>query len=303
MVSKIPKVIKAQAALLIATVLWASAFAGIRMGLEGYSPGALALMRFIIASVCMLLMMPMLSRQRRHISMRDRLFLLCIGAFGLGCYNIALNYGEIVVSSGVASFIVSLAPVLTVLFASLFLGERFNVGMIIGMLICLVGVAMISSAGSEPVYFDSGIVYLLIATAVCGLYSVLQKPFLTHYHAIEVTAWIIWGCTLLLLFFAPDLLQEIREASSGATAAVVYLGIFPAAAGYVAWSYGLRSVPAGVAAGYMYYMPGIALVLGWYLLGETPGKLSLLGGIVTLAGVWIVSWQRRKTIIQTPVSL
>ncbi len=37
-------------ALVITLLPWASAFAGIRVGLEGYSPGALVLFRFLVAS-------------------------------------------------------------------------------------------------------------------------------------------------------------------------------------------------------------------------------------------------------------
>lgn len=40
---------------IIAIVLWASAFIGIRIGLADYSPGALALLRFMIASLCLLI--------------------------------------------------------------------------------------------------------------------------------------------------------------------------------------------------------------------------------------------------------
>lgn len=35
----------------ICLVLWASAFAGIRLGLRGFGPGQLALFRFLVASV------------------------------------------------------------------------------------------------------------------------------------------------------------------------------------------------------------------------------------------------------------
>ena len=39
------------AALAVTTVFWASAFAGIRVGLEDYGPGQVALARFLVASV------------------------------------------------------------------------------------------------------------------------------------------------------------------------------------------------------------------------------------------------------------
>jgi len=287
-----------QLALLVATVLWASAFVGIRMGLQGYSPGPLALLRFLVASICMLLICMILPARRRRLTGYTRFLLLVIGILGLGCYNITLNTGETVVASGVASFIISLSPVITVIFASLFLGERFNIGMIAGMLISISGVGLIALAETHEMQFNTGLIFMLVATLTCGLYSVMQKPFLTHYHAIEVTAWIIWGCTLLLLFYLPGLLREWHFAPGVATGAVIYLGIFPAAMGYVAWSYGLRAISASKAAGYLYLMPVFASLMGWWMLGEVPALLSLLGGFIILMGVWILSHHQRKLFTQ-----
>lgn len=292
-------ILKARLSLLLAIVLWSSAFAGIRASLAGgYSPGSLALLRFILASICMLLLASRLPAHRRRIPLRDKIILLLVGAFGLGCYNIALNYGEISIASGVASFIVSLSPVITLLFANLFLGERFSIGMIFGMLVSISGVGIIASGEISEVQFNIGLLQVLIATVICGLYSVLQKPFLGRYHPTEVTAWIMWGCTLLLLTYAGETLRDLHTATPAGTLSVIYLGIFPAAIGYLAWSYGLRVISATKASGYMYYMPLIASVLGWLWLDEIPGRISIAGGGVVLMGVWIVSHQHRKLVTQ-----
>src|SRR5436190_2069276 len=117
--------LRARFSLLVATLLWASAFVGIRAGLQGgYHPGPLALLRFTVASVFTLCLLPLLPAQRQRIRLRDKLRLFLIGVLGLGCYNLALNYGEVAVTSGIASFIISLSPVVTLIFAALFLSER-----------------------------------------------------------------------------------------------------------------------------------------------------------------------------------
>lgn len=99
--------------------LLGSAFVGIRIGLTSYSPGSLALLRFLIASACMLLLQARLSSQKR-IPWSERLPLICTGVVGIGVYNTCLNYGEMTVSAGIASFILGLMPVLTVLLSVIF---------------------------------------------------------------------------------------------------------------------------------------------------------------------------------------
>ncbi|MDX1901046.1 MAG: DMT family transporter [Gammaproteobacteria bacterium] len=286
---------KTKIALASAILLWASAFVGIRAGLESYSPGGLALLRFMIASICMLIIQTRLP-MRTRVSWRDRGLLLLIGMFGLGVYNITLNQGEIQVASGIASFIISQSPVVTLVLAILFLGETLSSRMVIGMSISIFGVGLIALGETKSFGLNIGVFYILIATFAGGIYSVVQKPFLKKYHAIEVTAWIIWGATLFLMIWLPNMLTEIKTATFAATAWIVYLGIFPAALGYIAWSYGLKDIPASSAANALYFLPIVATFLGWIILGEVPVLLSLLGGFIALFGVWIVNRRSRSRI-------
>lgn len=283
--------LKTKLILILGVTLWASAFAGIRAGLEGYTPGALALLRFSIASICMAILY---SRIPKKIPMtwRDRILLLLNGMFGLGFYNIALNYGELEVPSGIASFIISLSPLVTVILALFFLGETITIQMVFGMLVSIFGAAIIMFGKTHHFAMQVALFYVFIAMVIGGVYSVLQKPFLRKYHAIAVTSYIIWGAALLLLIFTPQLLSNIRTASLHATCSIIYLGIFPATGGYIAWSYALKEMPASQASNYLYLMPMIATLIGWAWLGEIPTVLSLTGGMVALLGVWIVSWRR-----------
>ncbi len=280
--------VKNKLALATTIIFWSSAFVGIRAGLESYSPGGLAALRFLIASACMLIVY-LFFPLKSVIQNKDKILLLLIGGFGFGCYNITLNYGELAVPSGIASFIVSQSPIITMIVAVLFLGEGLSFYMIAGTLVSAVGVGLIMLSGEQHFNFQIGIVYLFLATIVSGFYSVLQKPFLKKYQAIEVAAYIIWGATLALVVYLPNMVHEIKHASWHATWSVIYLGIFPAAIGAITWSYALKEIPASQAVTFLYFMPIMATLIGWLWLGETLTHLALLGGIIALVGVWIAS--------------
>lgn len=275
-------------ALAIAILFWASAFVAIRTGLKGYSPGSLALFRFLVASICMIFIYWRLPK-RDIFKRKDFCLLLLFGALGVGSYNVFLNYGEVAVSAGISSFIVSQSPLLTLLCAVVFLGESFNIATLIGILISIVGVGLITLSQSHDVKYGMGITYILLATLINGLYSVLQKPFLKKYHAIDVTVFIIWGGTLALTIYTPELIRDIKTAPSSATLAAIYLGIFPAAIAYIAWGYALAAIPASLCTTFLYFMPVIATILGWLCLGEIPTLLALFGGMIALFGVWIAN--------------
>src|SRR5688500_12644360 len=88
---------------LITIVFWASAFAGIRVGLESFSPTSLALLRYLVASLVLLIIA--IIRRRPLPQLRDMPAIALLGFLGFSAYNVALNIGEIAVSAGVASFI------------------------------------------------------------------------------------------------------------------------------------------------------------------------------------------------------
>jgi drug/metabolite transporter (DMT)-like permease len=289
--------LKIKMAATIAIVLWASAFVGIRAGLQGYTPGGVALLRFAVAAVCMFFITFWLP-PRRKISWPDKLYLLLIGALGLGFYNITLNYGELTVHSGIASFIISQSPIIIMILAVLFLKEKFNFYAAVGMVVSVVGIGLIMFGNTKDFSFNSGFYYILAATFLGAAYSILQKPFLQKYHAVEVTAYIIWGTALLLLYYLPDVYHGMHTAPTGVTMAVIYLGIFPAAIGYLAWSYALQAISASRLASFFYFIPVVATFLGWIFLNEIPTLLSLAGGMVALLGVWITNHASKKVIAQ-----
>src|SRR3990167_168608 len=91
-------------ALILTIFFWASAYVGIRSALDGYSPGSIALFRCMIATLCM--SAAYFCLPRRHLtSMNDIAKIILLGAIGIGVYHLGLNYGEINVDSGMASFI------------------------------------------------------------------------------------------------------------------------------------------------------------------------------------------------------
>jgi len=79
-------------ALSAAIFLWASAYAGIRVGLKSYSPAHVALLRFLVASLVLAIYA---SRSHfRRPALWDVPRLALTGIFGISLYNLALNYGR-----------------------------------------------------------------------------------------------------------------------------------------------------------------------------------------------------------------
>lgn len=278
--------------LLVTLFFWASAFVGIRIGLEGYSPGSLALLRFIIASLCLYL----LNRRVRNkvtIPWKERRQIAFLGVIGIGIYHFCLNFGEIHVSAGIASFIIGLMPVITVLLSFFILHEKLSKMLWFGVLVSFIGLLLIILGDNSAIGPDIGVLSILIAAIAGSILNIYQKDFVNRYHPIEVTAWVLWGGTLSLMLFSVQLWQEITLASWRATLAVIYLGIFPAAISQVGWGYILNYMTVSRASISLYALPIISTLLGFLILGEMPAFWAFVGGLIALIGALIAGLSKK----------
>jgi len=271
----------------IAVLLWASSFAAVRASLQALTPGHIALFRFIIASV--LLAVFTLITGIKLPKLKDIPAIFLLGFLGITAFHAAQNYGQVTVTAGSAAMILSSVPIFTAMLATVFLGEKLKLWGWLGIFISFLGVYLIALGEREGLKLDPGVIFLLIAAIATAIYFVLQKPYLTRYSALQLVTCIIWAGTLFLLVFTPGLIEEVTNAPIEATIAVIYLGIFPSAVAYIAWSYALSRAPASIVTSFLYLQPVLAIIIAWIWLKEIPTLIAIIGGVVTLLGVFLVN--------------
>lgn len=288
---------KALLAAFITIIFWASAFAGIRAALPSYSPGALALLRFLTASLAIGILA--FHGGLRFPETRDLPFIFLAGFLGIAFYHVNLNYGELTVTAGAASFIIGTVPVFSVILAALVFKEQLGVNAITGILISFSGITLIALGEGEGAWFepDMGALMILAAAVATSIFFVFQRPYLAKYGAIQFTAYVFWAGTLFMLVFLPSLIRDVTLSPWHATVSVIYLGIFPSAISYGAWAYALNRARVSNVTSFLYISPVMACFIAWIWLGETPAFLSLFGGALAIFGVLVVNI-RQLTIIQ-----
>ncbi|HSI67411.1 MAG TPA: DMT family transporter, partial [Planococcus sp. (in: firmicutes)] len=222
---------------------------------------------------------------------------LVLGWIGISLYHIFVTFGMETISAGTAGMLVGSGPIFTALIAIFFLKERLGSLGWIGLAIGFVGISFIAfGADGASLTLTPGALLVLIAAFASAIFFVFQKPLLTRYSAIELTAYFTWAGTMPFFVFAPGLATTLGTASVEAHLATLYVGIFPAAIGYVMWATALSLANASSVSSLIYLEPGVAILVAWIWLQELPTGLALIGGVIAIGGVIIVNAFGKKGI-------
>lgn len=277
-------------AVAVTIVAWASAFPAIKAATPDFGPGALALLRFVVASA-VVLGLAVLHRVRLPV-VRDLPTVLALGVFGTVIYQVALNAGERSITAGAASIVSNSTPLFTTMLAVVFLRERQRVRAWLGVVVGFAGVFLVVAGESGRQEINWGVLLVLAAALSWSIWFALQKKLLNRYRPLELTCYGVWSGTLVLLIFSPSLVKALPLATPSAILTVVYLGVAPTGIAYATWAYVLSRLPASRATTFLYLTPVVSVALSWIWLHEIPSVLTLVGGGIVLGGVTMATATR-----------
>lgn len=276
---------------------WAYSPIGVHLGLHSYSPGQLALLRFLIASLFMAGVALVLGIGRPR--WRDVPWLLVLGFFGVFLHHTALNYGQQWVTAAASSVLAQSAPLFSVLIAFLVLKERVSVWRWACVLLGLVGVGVVICGDRGIGEIDPRGVLILLAALSWSVYFALQKHYAHRYSPLTMACYMVWAGTLMLCVNLPGLPAAVLRAPLTENLAVLVLGIFPSALAYLAWGYVLKHVEVSRASVAMYLIPPVAMLMAATLLGEQVTPWVVLGALIVLASLATISLEgRRRLVVQ-----
>lgn len=264
-------------------VCWAYSPVGIRIGLQAYEPGHLALMRFLIASVFMAVVawVKGISRPR----LRDLPLLAVLGFFAVSLHHIALNYGQRGISVGAASVLAQSTPLFSTFLAHFVFKDRVSGWQWICVLCGLLGAVVVVTGDRGFDDLNAHGLLILLAALSWSLYFSLQKRHSHRYDGLTMVCYTVWSGTVLLFIFAPGMLTAAQHASVSVNLAVLILGVFPSALAYLAWAYVLAHSNVSRASMALYLIPPAAMLMASLVLAECPSAMVIVGAAIVLTSV------------------
>lgn len=277
---------------LIVVVIWGLNFVVMKWGLTTVSPLLLCALRFVAASVPLLLFVP----RPRNLPWA---MLVAYGlAQGVGQFGLLFTGMRLGMPAGMASVVLQTQAFITLLLAAAFMGERPQRWQWWGLVIATLGLLAIGSAHGHTAA-DMTLAGFLMTVGAAALWAVsnLLTRHAARYGAYEPVPFIVWSSLfpvlplLLLSAWLEGGWGAIQVQLAGAgwreLAVVGYLAALSTLVGYGLWTRLLQRYPASTVAPLSLLVPVVGLLSALLLLGERPLPQQWLGTAGVLLGMCI----------------
>jgi drug/metabolite transporter (DMT)-like permease len=276
-------------------LVWGSTFLAIRVGVREVPPFLLAGMRFFAAGLVLYAWMRMQGTpaptRREWLAASFLAVLIFVIDYGL------LFWAEKRVPSGIAAVMLATIPVFIAISEILLLRtQRLTPRLAIALLVGVGGVAVLvshsSSLGAGSID-SAGAIALLVAATSWSLASVLtRKLTLPESKVMSSGAQMLAGGILLTLT-AVALGEfkgfDARAVSTGAWLALAYLIVAGSIIGFTAYVWLIHHESPTKVGTYAYVNPVVAVLLGYFLGGESLGARTIVGTLLVLVSVIVIT--------------
>ena len=270
--------------LVIPGLIWGASFLFIAQGLRALEPNAITFLRIAIGFITL----SCFPAAREPLARADWPAVAWLGLLWFAFPLSMFPFAEQRVSSALTGMLNGANPLFATIVASLIARKAPSAGVAVGLAIGIGGAVLMGlPALNEGRSSTEGVLMIMAAMVSHGIALSIARSLRQKYGAMPV----IWRARAVgLLLTAPLGIPDLMKIKwlPAPLASVVALGAFGTAIANVLMASAAGRFGAAKASGTTLLIPVVSLVLGVAILGESVVPLSLLGGVVCLAGAWLM---------------
>jgi drug/metabolite transporter (DMT)-like permease len=285
----------------ILIVIWGSSFVVVKILLrEGLTPVAVATFRFLIAGglffVALLLKRKATAHSRLLVEKKEIAILWLLALSGVTFFFIAQYTGiQMAGAATAAIFVCLLSPIIISVASTALLKEHLKRRQILGIGIAATGTFTVIAGGGLSYQSGRelfiGSLVLLLTPLLWTVYTVVGKRMMRKYDPFLIVGYvsILGGLSLIPFSLAEGSLQQILTLSPHSWFAILFLALGCSLLGYYIWFHAVRHIGAAVTSSFLFVEPLVTALLAVTVVGEALTIYILVGGLLILAGVYLVT--------------
>jgi len=199
-----------------------------------------------------------------------------------------------------SALLYAITPILVLIGAVLYLGERLTWKKALGVLLALAGVLLVLLAQGLDLSRGplKGDLITLVAVFTWSAYTVAGKPLLARYDALTATVWIFLCGALVMLPVGIPVLTHFRPAvpTMRGWLEIGFLSLVTSGVAFTLWYVALQRLQASQVAVFSNLQAPLTALLAWLVMGAVPEHAAIAGGALVLLGVVLVQFSQRASV-------
>ena len=282
--------------LVVPGTIWGASFLFIAEGLEAMGPNGVTFTRILVG----FLTLSMFSGSRRSIDRADWIGTALVGVLWMAFPLSMFPYAERHVSSALTGMLNGAVPLFIAIVAAGMARQCPSRDIALGLAVGLLGAVLMGlPALSQGRSTATGVLLILVALVCYGFALNIARPIQQRQGALPV----IWRAqAVALVLTAPLGVPELLRAhwSPGPLLSLLALGALGTGVAYVLTVMAAGRVGATKASATAFLIPPVSLMLGVLVRGEHVATLSVAGGMVCLAGAWLMRRAQMEQVARPP---
>jgi drug/metabolite transporter (DMT)-like permease len=184
---------------------------------------------------------------------------------------------------------------MTFFLVSLLVKKMLPKEQIIGLLLGFIGGMVMLKLTSVYHLFNGAEIYFLLCALVWAVLTVISQRSHAVIHPVHYSFFIAIFASVILFFIAlPYNIDAVFDEGIGFWGALLYLAVFGQTVATTIYFVASGKLGSSHASSYMFLVPVFALMSSWLLLGEPIELHILVGGALTLLGVYLINRSQRS---------
>ena len=281
--------------LFLTAVFWGGTFIAGRVVAKDVGPFAASFLRFAIASVFLLFITWRVDGKLPAIKRAQIIPVILLGMTGVFAYNVLFFKGLKIIEAGRASLIIANNPIFITLFASYFFKEKLNPIKVTGIIISVIGAIIVISRGN-PIELLNGNVgwgelYIFCCVLTWVAYTLIGKAIMTDLSPLVSVSYssAVGAVALFVPAYFEGMMRDLVHYSTADWFGIFYLGFFGTVLGFVWYYQGIKIIGPMKASQFINFVPISAVLLAFFMLGESITLSLLVGTIFVISGVYLTN--------------
>ncbi|MDD3052307.1 MAG: DMT family transporter [Candidatus Cloacimonetes bacterium] len=263
--------------------------------LNGFTPNIITFLRFLIASVIMILFMG--KKLFINIQKEDWKYLILMGLGGVSLFYYFENAGLQYTTVGNTSLITATIPMFTLITAHFAYGKKLSWQNVTGIVSGLLGTFILFYEDLINSTINlKGDFLVFLSVIMWIVYSFAYQKIMKKYPASNIT-FIVF--ILGSLFLVPSVILNISDFSalrinSSSLISLLFLSVVCSFIAYYLWNLSINGIGIKITSNLILFIPIVSITAGILVFGESFNINLIFSTILILLGAYLASFSRKN---------